>query len=71
LSCGQKEKDESKNSFKVLLIAIDDLNDWVGCMNGHPNTKTPNIIITPVLCIAINDAYLGRFVLFNLQIIWL
>jgi choline-sulfatase len=27
----------------VLLIAIDDLNDWVGCLNGHPQTKTPNI----------------------------
>ncbi len=27
----------------VLFIAVDDLNDWVGCMGGHPNTKTPNI----------------------------
>lgn len=27
----------------VLFIAIDDLNDWVGCLNGHPQTKTPNI----------------------------
>jgi iduronate 2-sulfatase len=27
----------------VLMICIDDLNDWLGCMNGHPNTKTPNI----------------------------
>jgi iduronate 2-sulfatase len=27
----------------ILFIAIDDLNDWVGCLNGHPNTKTPNI----------------------------
>ncbi|MEO1524959.1 MAG: sulfatase-like hydrolase/transferase, partial [Planctomycetota bacterium] len=27
----------------VLFIAIDDLNTWVGCMNGHPNAKTPNI----------------------------
>lgn len=27
----------------VLFIAIDDLNDWVGCMKGHPQTKTPNI----------------------------
>ena len=27
----------------VLLIAIDDLNDWVGCLNGHPDTRTPNI----------------------------
>lgn len=27
----------------VLFIAIDDLNDWVGCLNGHPQAKTPNI----------------------------
>lgn len=27
----------------VLLIAIDDLNDWVGCLQAHPNAKTPNI----------------------------
>lgn len=27
----------------VLLIAVDDLNDWTGCMGGHPQAKTPNI----------------------------
>lgn len=27
----------------VLLIAVDDLNDWVGCLGGHPQTNTPNI----------------------------
>ena len=27
----------------ALLIAIDDLNDWVGCMDGHPQAFTPNI----------------------------
>ncbi|MEE2938475.1 MAG: sulfatase-like hydrolase/transferase [Planctomycetota bacterium] len=27
----------------VLFIAIDDLNDWVGCMKGHPQAQTPNI----------------------------
>lgn len=27
----------------VLLIAIDDLNDWVGCLGGHPQAKTPHI----------------------------
>ena len=27
----------------VLFIALDDLNDWVGCLGGHPQTKTPNI----------------------------
>jgi arylsulfatase A-like enzyme len=27
----------------VLFIAIDDLNDWIGCMGGHPQTITPNL----------------------------
>ena len=21
----------------VLFIAVDDLNDWIGCMKGHPD----------------------------------
>ncbi|KMT63913.1 sulfatase [Catenovulum maritimum] len=25
------------------MLIVDDLNDWVGAMNGHPNAKTPNI----------------------------
>ncbi len=27
----------------VLLIAVDDLNDWIGCLKGHPQALTPNI----------------------------
>ena len=27
----------------VLILSIDDLNDWVGCLGGHPQVKTPNI----------------------------
>jgi len=27
----------------VLFIAIDDLNDWEGCLGGHPQAQTPNI----------------------------
>lgn len=27
----------------VLFIAVDDLNDWIGCLGGHPDTKTPNM----------------------------
>src|SRR5438046_444922 len=27
----------------VLFIAIDDLNDWLGCLGGHPQAKTPHI----------------------------
>mgnify|MGYP001824448676 CR=1 FL=1 len=27
----------------VLFISIDDLNDWVGPLGGHPQAKTPNM----------------------------
>ncbi|MCF2948889.1 sulfatase [Paraglaciecola aquimarina] len=27
----------------VLMLAVDDLNNWVGALGGHPNAKTPNI----------------------------
>ncbi|MFC7335646.1 sulfatase [Haloferula chungangensis] len=38
----------------ILLISIDDLNDWVGCLAGHPQARTPNI-----------DALAERGVLFS------
>jgi arylsulfatase A-like enzyme len=27
----------------ILFIAVDDLNDWVGVLGGHPQALTPNI----------------------------
>lgn len=27
----------------VLIISIDDLNDYVGCLSGHPNAYTPHL----------------------------
>jgi arylsulfatase A-like enzyme len=27
----------------ILFIAVDDLNDWVGFLKGHPQTRTPNM----------------------------
>ncbi|MEQ9407627.1 MAG: sulfatase [Fuerstiella sp.] len=27
----------------ILFIAIDDQNDWIGCLNGHPQIQTPHI----------------------------
>ncbi len=27
----------------VLFIAVDDLNDWIGCLGGHPDSVTPNL----------------------------
>ena len=38
----------------VLFIAIDDLNDWIGCLGSHPQARTPNL-----------DQLAKRGVLFN------
>ena len=53
------ELSQAENKFKkikpnVLFIAVDDLNDWVGCLGGHPQAKTPNI-----------DAFANQGVLFE------
>jgi arylsulfatase A-like enzyme len=38
----------------VLFIAVDDLNDWIGCLGGNPDCKSPHI-----------DALARRGVLFH------
>ena len=38
----------------ALFIAVDDLNDWIGVLEGHPQSKTPNI-----------DGLAGRGMLFT------
>lgn len=45
LSSNTTQKTPTKGTEKpnVLLIAVDDLNDWIGCMGGHPQAQTPNI----------------------------
>lgn len=37
-ACGQESQRPN-----VLLIAIDDLNDWVGFLKGHPDVQTPHM----------------------------
>lgn len=34
---------ETTKQPNVLFIAMDDLNDWIGCMGGHPQARTPNL----------------------------
>ena len=34
--------EEVKTKPNVLFISIDDLNDWIGVMGGHPQALTPN-----------------------------
>src|SRR5262249_10325441 len=38
-----QEKSVPPKQSNILFIAIDDLNDWVGCLGGHPQARTPNI----------------------------
>lgn len=41
--CATTETSGRYGRPNVLFIAIDDLNDWVGCMDGHPQAITPNM----------------------------
>ena len=41
IGCDSPKAEEEKPN--ILFIAIDDLNDWVGYLGGHPQAKTPNI----------------------------
>ena len=47
LACLGLSEDSTKAATKtqpnVLFIAIDDLNDWVGHLGGHPDVKTPHL----------------------------
>ncbi len=42
-SCQEAVSEARSSRPNILFIAIDDLNDWVGCLAGHPQIKTPNI----------------------------
>ncbi|QDT64241.1 sulfatase [Calycomorphotria hydatis] len=41
--CGDGKSLGADERPNVLFIAVDDLNDWVGCLGGHPQTLTPHI----------------------------
>ncbi len=35
--------DATMDRPNIVFIAIDDLNDWIGCLGGNPDVKTPNL----------------------------
>ena len=34
---------QAKNKPNVLFLAVDDMNDWIGCLGKNPRAITPNI----------------------------
>ena len=34
---------EDKTKMNIVLISVDDLNDWIGVLGGHPQAKTPGM----------------------------
>lgn len=50
----QAQSEKPKN---VLFIAVDDLNDWVGFLKGHPNTRTPNMDRLAAMGMVFESAY--------------
>ena len=43
LTHGVTAAQSSPGRPNVLMIAIDDQNDWIGCLHGHPQARTPAI----------------------------
>jgi arylsulfatase A-like enzyme len=43
--CAAPQQDNNSEKPNILFLAIDDMNDWVGFLNGHPGMKihTPNL----------------------------
>ncbi len=43
LACERPAQGAEATRPNVLFIAIDDQNDWIGCLKTHPLVQTPNI----------------------------
>ncbi len=42
-AAGSRSTAAAEPKRNLLFIAVDDLNDWIGCLNGHPGVMTPNM----------------------------
>jgi arylsulfatase A-like enzyme len=41
----------------VLFVSIDDMNDWLGFLNNHPGTRTPNLDALAARSLVFTQAY--------------
>ena len=38
-----EEENSAGQRPDIVFIIVDDLNDWLGCLGGHPDARSPNI----------------------------
>ncbi|MEL7119254.1 MAG: sulfatase [Bacteroidota bacterium] len=43
VSCSEERKVQKDKQPNVLFISVDDLNDWIAPLGGHPQAITPNL----------------------------
>ncbi len=56
-SLGSLPDDARPDRPNVLFVTVDDLNDWVGFLKGHPGVKTPNLDRLAARGVAFTRAY--------------
>ncbi|QCX02287.1 sulfatase [Aggregatimonas sangjinii] len=59
-ACGEKKnkvEPEKQENPNVLFIAVDDLNNMLGVLDGHSGTKTPNIDRLAARGVVFSDAH--------------
>lgn len=55
--CGIANSTDPIDKPRVVFIVVDDLNDWLGCYNVHPNAHTPNIDNFAAKAVRFTQAY--------------
>ena len=57
IGMGSRDAADAAQRPNVLFIAMDDLNDWIGVMGGHPQTITPNLDRLAKSSVLFNNAH--------------
>lgn len=58
ISCKKEiKKEQTLEKPNILFISIDDLNNWIEPLGGHPQAKTPNLMTFSKEAVNFNNAY--------------
>jgi arylsulfatase A-like enzyme len=52
-----RRRHAASDAPNVLLLGLDDCNDWLGFLNNHPGTKTPNLDALAARSLVFSAAY--------------